>query len=133
MHAYTIIEISGGAPNVNFLNTPINGYVLAAGPFGNYGLYLVSGTGAQLTALNALSNVWGLVAMDDSGDVRWSQLDNVIAAGVRTKLNQFASARGWPNVPAGWTYRQVLTWLVNKFKRDNDDWDLNKTWVSDTP
>ena len=61
MHAYAIIEVSAGRPNVNFSTTPVAGYVLAAGPIGNYGLYLVGGSAAQLAAVNALPNVVGLV------------------------------------------------------------------------
>ena len=132
MHAYAIIEVSAGRPNVNFSTTPVAGYVLAAGPIGNYGLYLVGGSAAQLAAVNALPNVVGLVAMDESGGVKWSQLNNTISTGFRTKINNWLAARGYPErVPTGWTYRQVLTAVVTRLKRVGDDWDLNKTWVKD--
>ena len=132
MHAYAVIEMAEGKPAVDFAATPVSGYVLAAGPVGGFGLYLVSGTTAQLAALNALTNVWGLVAMGTSGGVHWGQLDTTISTAIRTKLNTWLTAGGYPAIPTGWTYRQVLAALVQHMKRANDDWDLNITWVKDT-
>lgn len=32
----------------------------------------------------------------------------VIPTAMRTRINVWLTARGWTNVPAGWTYRQLL-------------------------
>ncbi len=129
MWLYAVTNLNAGQPVINGL--PLAGYVLAAGPISNYGLYLFSGTAAQLTAIGQLSNVYPLCAMTDDGLVRWRELDDTIASGVRTKLNNWLSAHGRPTIPAGWTYRQVLIKLVEYIKRQNDDWTLLGTWVKD--
>lgn len=35
-------------------------------------------------------------------------LDNVIPVLIRTKINAWLTNHGYPTVPAGWTYRQLL-------------------------
>jgi hypothetical protein len=35
-------------------------------------------------------------------------LDNVIPLRIRTKINAWLSNHGYPTVPAGWTYKQML-------------------------
>jgi hypothetical protein len=105
---FAIVQQVNGMPNVNFTSTPVKGFSLAANLPGQWGLYLFSGTVAQLTALNALIQVYGLCAMTESDTVRWAELDIVISSGIRTKINTWLTARGYPTVPAGWTYRQVV-------------------------
>jgi len=89
---------------------------------GEWGLYLLAGTGAQLSALNALPEVVGIVAVTESGETKWAELDGVIAAGVRTRLNAWLSARGHPTIPEDWTYRRVVEAV---FKRAHERFDLN--------
>jgi hypothetical protein len=107
MHAFGLIRMSGGQPDVDFTATSLYGYNLI-GSLGGWGAYLVSGTAAQLTALNALSQVVGICVITNSGDVRWAELDGNIAAAIRMKLNTWLSNRGYPTIPAGWTYRRVV-------------------------
>jgi hypothetical protein len=129
MKAFAVVDMVAGKPNVDFVVTPCRGYSLAANLPGQWGLYLFSGTGAQLIALNALGNVYGIVAMTESGGVRWAELDGVIAAGVRTKMNTWLTARGYANIPAGWTYRQVVEAI---YQRMGQNFDLNGVDVIDT-
>lgn len=81
----------------------------------------MSGTAPQLATIAALARVIGIVTVTEGGTVRWGELDGTIAAGVRTKLNNFLTARGKANVPAGWTYRQVV---VAVFQALNARFDL---------
>jgi hypothetical protein len=124
---FCIIPMSGGAPSVDFSATPLNGYVLAD-QIGQFGAYLVSGSAAQLVALNALPNVVGIVAVTEAGNVRWAELDGVIAPAVRTKLNTFLTARGWPTIPAGVTYRVVIR---AAFKRFNASFEIEGMDISE--
>lgn len=117
---FAICQMEGGMPQVDFQATPVKGYVLAD-QIGGFGAYLFSGTGPQLVALNALPQVVGIVAVTESGDTRWAELDGVIAAAVRTRLNTWLTARGYPTIPAGWTYRRVIEAV---YKRLNDHFDL---------
>jgi hypothetical protein len=72
--------------------------------------------------------VVGIVGVTESGDVRWAELDGVIAAGVRTKLNDWLTARGYPTIPAGWTYRQVVRAV---FKRFSDLFDIGTVDIAE--
>lgn len=97
-----------------------SGHVLC-GQVGTWGAYLFSGTAAQLLAINALPNVYGICAVTESGNVRWAELDGVIPAAVRTKINDWLSTRSLPTIPAGWTYRQVVMAI---YRRMNERFDL---------
>lgn len=119
---FCLCTMTNGQPDIDSIATPYKGYVLCD-QVGGHGAYLFSGTAGQLTTINGLANVVGIVAVTQAGDVRWAELDGVIAAGVRTKLNTWLTARGHPNVPAGWSYRQVVTAV---FQRINGRFDLNQ-------
>jgi hypothetical protein len=115
----------GGEPDVN--REAIYGFVHCAS-VGNWGAYAFSGTAAQLTALAALPVVQliPICAVTKSGNVKWAELNTVIPSAVRTKLNTWLTARGLPNIPAGWTYRQVV---LAVFKRLHDRFDLDNFYV----
>ena len=119
MKLFCIVGMRGGDPNINQL--PHCGYTHAAS-VGNWGTYLFSGTAEQLTAINALPNVFGIVAVTQSGAVRWAELDGTISAAVRSRLNTWLTARSYPTIPAGWTYRRVILAIFNRL---NDKFDLN--------
>jgi hypothetical protein len=119
MKLFCIVPMTGGSPNVDA--TAYTGYV-HCDSIGGFGAYLFSGTPAQMAALNALPQVVGIVAVTESGDVKWAELDGVIASGVRTKLNTWLTARSYPTIPAGWTYRQALEAV---YQRLNARFDLN--------
>jgi hypothetical protein len=117
---FAICRMSGGLPDIDVTVTPVKGWVLCD-QVGNQGAYLFSGTAAQLAALNALSQVLGIIAVTQNG-ARWAELDGVISSAVRTKLNTWLTARGYPNIPADWTYRQVI---LAVYKRLNNHFDLS--------
>lgn len=117
--AYCLMKMSSGTPSVDFTETPIRGYVLCD-QFKSWGAYMVSGTAAQLTALNSASNVIGICAV--------TALNNTIAAGVRSALNAKLDEWGYPNIPAGWSYRQVLAAV---YKRLNGNWRIDNFDVID--
>lgn len=129
MKAFAIIRMSGGSPDFDQREYPIHGYVLAFHlPDSSWGGYLLSGTGAQLNAVNNLPQVVGIVSVTQSGDVRWAELEGVCPAALRTKLNTLLSNHGYPNIPSGWTYKQVIREI---FKRVNKHFDLNAIDVAD--
>lgn len=108
---FCIAQMIGGSPNIDL---PYTGYVLAD-RLGNFGAYLISGTNQQLLDINALPQVIGIVAVTEAGNIRWAELDGVIAPAVRTKINVFLTSRGFTNIPAGWTYRQVVNAVFQRF------------------
>ena len=95
---------------------------------GDWAVYLVSGTGAQLLAIDALPNVIGICAVTESGTVKWAELDANMALAVRTKLSAWLTARGYPTIPTGWTNRKVL---VEVAKRMDAKFDLGFFDVAD--
>jgi len=99
---------NGSDPQVSREDTPYHGHVHIGNINHEVGAYIFSGTAAQLAAINSLPGIVGLVAVTENGAVRWAELDNVIGAAVRTKLNNWLTARGYPNIPAGWIYRRVV-------------------------
>ncbi len=125
----------GGAPVINTSDsstlpyTPCRGWV-QCGTIGQYGGYLFSGTASQLQAINALSNVYGLCAMTDTGTVCWAELDGTVTTAFRNKANLWLTARGWPTIPAGATWRQVV---LAVFKRLNNLWSLSSHDILDSP
>lgn len=120
---FAVVNMQGGAPDTGALiaGRDYKGYTHCT-TFGQFGVYLFAGTGAQLTALDALPTVIGLVAMTQAGDVRWGELDTTITLARRNRLNTWLTARGFPTIPAGWSYRQVVMALV---RRGFPDFDLN--------
>lgn len=86
---------------------------------GGFGAYLFSGTGAQLTALNALPSVVGLVVVTETG-AHWPELDNPVAAGIRTAINTWLTNHGQANIGAGLTYRAFINILYRKFNATFD-------------
>lgn len=129
MKAFAIAQMVNGKPNVNFTATPCYGYALAANLPGKWGLYLFSGTAAQLTAINALASVVGLVAMTETG-IKWVELDNTVTTAIRTKLNNWLTARGYPNIPAGWTFRRIVQEI---YARMGQKFDLDGVDIADAP
>ncbi len=126
MKAFAIATQTNGIPNISSL--PFAGWT-QCGRVGTFAAYLFSGTGPQLIAINALSNVYGLVAMTESGSIRWAELDGTVTTAQRTKWNAWLSARGYPTIPVGWSYRQIV---LAVFKRLNNLFDLTTHDILDS-
>lgn len=131
MKAFAIISITGGNPDIERMVTPVSGWALVFQINANWGVYLVSGTGAQLTALNATTPVTGICNVTEGATTRWVELDDVVAAGVRTKLNTRLTALGKATIPAGRTNRQILQavhgYFNNNVGRAFDPFDTDVT------
>lgn len=121
---FAVVNMQGGAPDTGALTAgrDYKGFVHCT-TFGQFGLYLFAGTGAQLAALDALPTVIGLVAMTEAGGVRWGELDTNISAAKRTRLNTWLTARGFSTIAAGANYRQIVMGLA---RRNFPDFDLNQ-------
>lgn len=127
MKAFAIIRMTNGAPDIE--NLPIHGFVLAFHlPNYSWGGYLISGTSAQLNALNSLSQVFGIVAVTQSGDVKWAELEGVCPVAVRNRLNTWLGNNGYPNIPSGWTYKRIIREI---FQRTNEHFDLSTINIVD--
>ena len=90
MKAFAIIKMNGGSPEIGGL--PCRGYVLCAHSGQNWGGYIVSGTPAQLQAINALPDTYAICAVTETGVTKWPELDNVISEAVRARLNTWLGA-----------------------------------------
>lgn len=124
MKAFVLIRMRGGRPDIDFEQTPIPGYVLADQIRNTgWGAYLVSGTGVQLLALDALPQVVGIVAVTEDGNVKWGELENPVDANVRQKLNTWLSSQSHPTIPDGWSNRRVVREI---YERANAHFDLDQ-------
>jgi hypothetical protein len=119
MRTFAVCQMVGGSPNVDFFTTPVHGYVLAAELPLQWGLYLFSGTPAQMTALNALPQVTGLCTLTEYRFDEWVELDGVITSTVRTQLNTWLTKYSLPNIPAAWTYRRVFAGLFDLYRTNS--------------
>jgi hypothetical protein len=127
---FAVVHAPGSDPELDRTLTPYVGHV-CLGRIGQWGAYLISGTGPQLTAIDALAQVFSICAVTEGGAVRWAELDGVIPAATRTKLNNWktANAPAWPNIPVGATYRTVVDFIA---KRMNASFDVATHDVSET-
>lgn len=122
---FCIASMNGGNPDFGLL--PYYAVVLAGDLPGIWGAYIVAGTPAQLQDINALPSVYG-ICMVTEGETHWAELDTVISSAVRSRINGWLTARGYPTIPAGWTYRQVI---IAIFKRINPNYTLENTDIPD--
>lgn len=77
------------------------------GNVGQWGAYLVHGTGAMLLELNSQPGVTGICTK--------SQLNDIVRTSVRTTLNAWLSNNGYPTFPAGWTNRRLIKAIFGHF------------------
>lgn len=128
MKAFALVRMIDGQPDIDRVVTPYHGFVLCD-KIGNtgWGAYLFSGTGPELTALDNLPQVVGIVAVTQN-EVKWGELDNPVASAVRTKINTWLSNRGQPTIPEGWSNRRVVREI---YQRANARFDLNNFDVTD--
>jgi len=108
MKAFLVTRMIGGVPD--FSGLPHTGNVLCAKTPTTlqYGIYIVTGTAAQVTAINALAQVVPLCAITHPDFDNWPEMEGVINATVRTQLNTWLTKYSLPNIPANWIYRQVF-------------------------
>lgn len=92
-----------GSPD---LSVPYHGFVFVGNLPGAYAAYIITGTGAQLTAINADPNCVAGVLITESG-ARWPEMDQPVPAGMRTRINTYLTAQGRPTIGAGVTLKQV--------------------------
>lgn len=129
--AFALVQMEGGYPKIDQQATPYLAHH-HVGHVKNWGAYLITGTGQQLLAIDALPQVIGICAVtriDDQND-KWPELNEVINATKRTKINNWLSARGYPTIPAAWTNRQVILGI---YKRLNGNFEIESDYVIDAP
>ena len=131
--AFLLIRALNGQPD-------IPAAILAAGPI-NYvlcdikgttpplGAYLMSATGAQLIALDALPYCLGIVAVTENGGIRWGELVGETAQEVIDRLNTWLTVNDFDvQIPDGWTYDRLVRRVFEFF---NDRFDLRNFDIMD--
>lgn len=114
------VGASKGAPDIG---TGYNGFVQIGNLPGAYAIYIITGSGAQLTTIDGHANTIGGLVVTASGP-RWPELDQQIPAGLRTKINTYRQAQGQGNIPVNTTLLQVVRFAANHFDFGNFDvWD----------
>ena len=126
-HALALIPHTGGIPQIDATATPYAGS-LFIGEKAGYGAFLISGTLAQLQALAALPNVYGICLLTTTTTAKWAEMDNAILPALRTKLNVLLTSKGITNIPVGMTNRTIVGILIKQF---NVNVDMKNEWVSD--
>jgi len=126
MWMYAVVKMQGGSPIVDTEIAPYHGFVHIAQK-GIYGIYLFSGTLAQLVEIGKLPTVIPLVAMTDDGISKYTELNDTIIPYVRNKANVWLANLELPLIPEGWTYKKLLTKLVDVFEVT----DIGGNWVKD--
>jgi hypothetical protein len=126
MRAFGFIkETVPGQPAFDRETYPYHGHAHCAS-LGEWGAYLISGTRPQLTAINALPEVVGICLISKGED--WAEIESLITAATRTKINNWLTARDLQPIPSGWTNRRVV---VEIFKRLHNQFDLNNFWIAE--
>jgi hypothetical protein len=107
--AYCIAKIVNGQPAWVESELDFRAYAMRCRK-GNWGIYAVSGTGAQLVAIDAHPDVYGICTFNN--------IDEVMDSTLRANLNQFILDKGihdtW-QIPEDWTARQVFRKIVEYF------------------
>ncbi len=128
MRAFALIHTTGGVPELDLEVTPYHGYVLCAA-YQSWGLYLLSGTGAQLLAIAALPAAKVVpLCLVSQGESQFPELNDVILPAVRTKLNTWLTARGFPTIPTGAKYGVIIKAICNRRKLA---WTREGTYVDE--
>ncbi len=127
MWAFGLVQGPPGSPQIDMTVTPYAGHVYV-GSIAGWGGYLISGTLAQLQALQATPQVVGIAMLTSNDTAKWKELDAVITPAMKVKLNTWLTARGWPTIPAGWTARQIINFAM---KRLNPNFKIENEWVTD--
>lgn len=113
MRGFAICRNESGSPNIGEL--PYSGFVLVAHYGHVWGLYLFAGTAAQLTAINAAPNVIGMCSL--------ANVNTVISTAFRTQVNPWLVENGYAQIPADFTYHQVIDAICQRlipgFDQDN--------------
>lgn len=128
MWAIAVIKKEDGDAIIFAANPPYSNASFMGDLPGVFGLYLVSDTQARLIAADSIAGVYGICLLTDDGTVKWAQLENTITPAMRTKINSYLTAHGYPTIPAGWTNRQAVKAILNRI---NPDWRLEDFWVKE--
>jgi hypothetical protein len=115
MKMFCIVRKTSSDPDLDRTVTPYTGHVYI-GEIAGFGGYIVSGTQAQLTAINALPNVCGLAYISDPKFNSWTELNDVINSTARTQLNVWLTKYSLSNIAADWTCQRVISMLIQLYK-----------------
>lgn len=110
---------SQGAPDIG---TGWDRWVWIGDLPGNYAVYIIVGTGAQLTAIQANANCIGGLVVTNNGS-RWAELDQAIPTSLKNKINAYRASQGQGNIGAGTTLLQVIQVAAATF-----DWGITDCW-----
>lgn len=110
---------SKGAPDVG---TGYRGFVQIGQLPGAYCAYVITGTPAQLAAIDAHANTLvGAPVTEAAGAEKWAELKVQLPAGVRTKINTYRANNGQGPIPVNTTWLQVIRQAAPHFDFGNFD------------
>lgn len=111
------VGVTKGAPDIG---TGYGGWVYIGNLPGAYAVYVIVGTGPQLTAIDAHVNTIGGLLVTNGG-IRWSQLDVAIPVALRTKINVYRANNSLGPIPANATLLQVVRIAASHFDWGSHD------------
>lgn len=103
---------SKGAPDIG---TSYRGFVYVGNLPGAYAVYIITGSGAQLTAIQTHANCVGGALVTESGGVKWGKMNEPISQALLDKINTWRAARKLATVDASTTLKQVAKWAASHF------------------
>jgi len=122
MQVYVVArEINDGTPEETpTLSQPDSGKVVGGvlvhyASIGQWGLYSINDKAAAILDWVSKPTVYVVSPRTRNAVSRWVEADEVIDPAVRTRINSWLTARGYPTIPAGWTKRQVVEAFVDRF------------------
>lgn len=87
----------------------VYGVIINTVPLTTFDLAGVGEGDVNLRLKNVLEDFIHILAIKTRNmDLTSADFNNVIPAGIRLKINVFLTAKGWPTVPAGYTWRQLF-------------------------
>lgn len=101
---------ANGAPDIG---TGWQRWVYVGDLPGQYAVYIIVGSGAQLTTIQAHANCVG--GLQVTNGARWAELDQPVPAALRTKINAYRATQGQGPIGAGVTLLQVIRFAAATF------------------
>ena len=130
MRAFALLRMTHGQPDLpEQAQGRVNWTLCDCIGTTGWGAYLVAATGPDLKALEEQWDGFiGIVAVTESGDVHWGELENPCADVVRARLNAYLTNHGYRTIPEGWSNRQVVREI---YERANDRFDFRGIDIMD--
>lgn len=116
---------SGASKGVPDIGTGYSGFVQIGQLPGAYCAYVITGSAAQLAAIQVHANTLvGAVVTEAEGVERWAELKVQLPVAVRTKINTWRANNGQGSIPVNTTWLQVIKFAANHFDNAAANFDV---------